>query len=262
MAKKDKCPDCPALPAWITTYGDMMSLLLTFFILLLSFSAIRQDEFQKAIGSLQGALGVLDGEPVLTSPIKLEIPITKGEIAEAKPRIEEAMAEIQEQIEQENQQQNVEVTQGKEGIIIRIKDQALFNRGQAEIKPEFADLLVRIGAILAQMPNSVDIEGHTDDVPISNERFPNNHWLSTARALKVLDVFSYQAGIDRQRLSAIGYGEYRPLFPNDSPENQAKNRRVEIKVRYVQGAEQLPPEQVQQLLDEGGMGVAEPGEKR
>jgi len=257
MAKKEKCPDCPALPAWITTYGDMMSLLLTFFILLLSFSAIRQEEFNKAVGSLQGALGVLDGEPVLISPIKMEIPVTKGEIFEARPRIEEAMAEIQEQIEQEQQQQNIEVSQGQEGIIIRIRDQALFDRGQAEVKPEFLELLVKIGAILAQMPNAIDIEGHTDDVPIHNERFPNNHWLSTARALKVLDVFSYQSGIDRGRLSAIGFGEYRPLFPNDTPENQARNRRVEIKVRYAQGAEQMPPERVRELLDEGGTGVAE-----
>ena len=94
MAKEKKCPDCPEMPAWLTTFGDLMALLLTFFVLLLSFSTTSQADFEKAIGALQGALGVLDGEPILTSPIKLHVPIVKGDITEARPTLKEAKAEM------------------------------------------------------------------------------------------------------------------------------------------------------------------------
>ena len=81
MAKQQKCPECPkGLPAWLATFGDLMSLLLCFFVLLLSFSTMKKQDFEKAVGSLQGALGVLPGEPILTSPIKLHVPIVRGDI--------------------------------------------------------------------------------------------------------------------------------------------------------------------------------------
>ena len=93
MAKQQKCPDCPAgLPAWLATFGDLMSLLLTFFVLLLSFSTTSKADFEKAMGSLHGALGVLTGEPILTSPIKLNIPIIRGDITEARPTLKDAKA--------------------------------------------------------------------------------------------------------------------------------------------------------------------------
>ena len=108
MAKEKKCPDCPEMPAWLTTFGDLMALLLTFFVLLLSFSTTSQADFEKAIGALQGALGVLDGEPILTSPIKLHVPIVKGDITEARPTLKEAKAEIEKEVEAQGQQKNVE----------------------------------------------------------------------------------------------------------------------------------------------------------
>ena len=95
MAKEKKCPACPELPAWLTTFGDLMALLLTFFVLLLSFSTTSQHDIEQAIGALQGALGVLDGEPILTSPVKLEVPIVKGTITEARPTIKDAKAELE-----------------------------------------------------------------------------------------------------------------------------------------------------------------------
>ena len=259
MAKQQKCPACPEMPAWLTTFGDLMALLLTFFVLLLSFSTTSQEDFEKAIGALQGALGVLDGEPILSSPIKLHVPIVKGDITEARPTLKDAKAEIEKEIEAEGQQDNVEVVQGPEGIIIRIKDRAAFDSGKADIKDEFKSLLSRIGVVVNQMSNEVEIEGHTDNVPIENEEFGNNHWLSMARALQVLDYFAEEVGLERSRLSAKGSGEFKPLVPNDSFANRAKNRRVEIHVKYASGAEEVKPDSVLKLMDAVGVGVVDEG---
>lgn len=259
MARKsrEECPDCPKpAPAWLTTFSDLMSLLLTFFVLLLSMSTTSAGDFKKAIGSLQGALGVLSGEPILTSPIEMHIPIIKGDITEARPTLNDAKAEIEKEIEAENQAQNIEVVQTSEGFTIRIRNNAIFGSGEADIKEDLLPLLNRIGGVLAHMPNNiVEIEGHTDNVPIHNERFPNNFWLSGARAQNVLDLFVDMVGIAPERLSAIGRGEFRPLVPNDSPENRRQNRRVEIKIRHAQGGEETPPENVRQLLKEADLDV-------
>jgi len=258
--KQQKCPDCPKIAAWITTFSDLMSLLLTFFVLLLSFSTVNQDDFENAIGALQGALGVLDGEPILSSPIKLHVPIVKGDITEARPTMNDAKAEIVTITEEEQQQQNVQVTQGEEGIVIRIRDRAVFDSGRAGIRAEFKSLLSRIGQVINRMPNQVVIEGHTDNVPISNDAFRNNHWLSSARALQVLDYFADDVGVARPRLSAIGFGEYHPLDPQadlNDPTVRAQNRRVEIRILYNKEAEEAEPDSVRQLIGEFGLGVGE-----
>jgi chemotaxis protein MotB len=253
MAQKTKCEDCPALPAWITTYGDMMSLLLTFFILLLSFSTIEIAKFTTAAGSFQGYLGVLDGEPRLVSPIQMYVPFSRGEELDALHTLRQAMVEIEEDIEAAGEQEDIEVVKGTEGMVIRIRDQAVFGSGEADIKPALRPLLLQIGAALAHIPNQIEIEGHTDNIPISSGRFPSNHWLSTTRAMRVLDLFAAESGIDGARLSATGFGEHRPLVANDTPEGRAKNRRVEIKVRYDKGDQTAPPAEVQQLLQQNGL---------
>ena len=108
------------------------------------------------------------------------------------------------------------------------------------------------------MPKPDEIEEHTDNRPISKEDGKSNNWLSKARALKVLDIVVDEVGMDPGRLSAVGYGEYRPVDPavdNDAEENRAINRRVEIKVRYTEGEEEIAPENVRQLLEEAELGV-------
>lgn len=232
-----------------------MSLLLTFFVLLLSFSTTSQEDFEKAIGALQGALGVLAGEPIMTSPIKMHVPIVRGDITEARPTMKDAQAEIEQEIEAQDQKENVEVMQGPEGVIIRIRDQALFDTGKADLKPEILPLLNTIGAVISRMPNAVEIEGHTDNVPISNDEFGNNHWLSSARALQVLDVFAGEVGIEPRRLSAVGHGQFKPLVENDSPENRSQNRRVEIKIRFDEDEEDVSKEGVEKFLQEAELGV-------
>lgn len=255
MAKKEKCPECPAMPAWITTYGDLMSLLLTFFILLLSFSSVSEDQFKKAQGALQGALGVLSGEPIMTSPIELYLPIVKGDITEARPTLNDAKAEIEKEMQAQGQAENVEVVEGPEGITIRIKEGVLFDTGRAAVKEEFKSTLSRIGTVLNQMDNEVVIEGHTDNVPIRTSEFANNHHLSGERALQVLDYFAREVGIQRTRMGVSGYGENKPLESNDTPEGRAKNRRVEIRVLYGEGEGEAQPDSVRGLIKAADLGV-------
>ena len=255
MAKKEKCPACPEMPSWLTTFGDLMALLLTFFVLLLSFSTTSEEDFQEAVGALQGALGVLDGEPILTSPVKLNVPIVKGDITEARPTMKDAKAELEEEMEGSGQDENVEVIQGPEGIIIRIKEGVLFPVGAADIRDEFKSTLSRIGAVLNQVENEVVIEGHTDNVPIETDDFINNHWLSAGRAGQVLDYFVNEVGIERTRMGMAGYGDNKPLAENDTFEGRAQNRRVEIRVLYGDGPEEAAPDSVKGLIEAASLQV-------
>jgi chemotaxis protein MotB len=116
----------------------------------------------------------------------------------------------------------------KKGVLISLEDSILFNFGKAEINASGYPVLDKIATVIQSIRNPVRIEGHTDDIPISTWRFPSNWELSTARAVQVLKYFITAGKIEPQRLSAVGYGEAKPVSPNDTPENRAKNRRVEI----------------------------------
>ena len=188
------------------------------------------------------------------------MPIVRGDITEARPTLKDAKSEIEKQVEAEGQQENVEIIESEDGITIRIKDNAVFSSGDAEIKSDILPLLNKIGGVLARLPNTVEIGGHTDNLPIQNEEFPNNHWLSSARALGVLDVFQNEVGMAAERMTAIGHGEFKPIVDNETDENRALNRRVEIKVRHREESEDSSPELVRQLLREADIGVEGEGE--
>lgn len=214
-------------PGWMVTFGDLMSLLLTFFVLLLSFSSIQQVEFEKALGSLKGALGVLPKEQSVIFRMKPYYP-RLSEVQNAKFR--KKLKELQRLIKEENLTDQIYLELNDIGILIRIESPVLFDLGDASIKPQAYPLLNKVLDMFKDWDNNIRIEGHTDDLPIHTSRFPSNWELSTARALSVLQYFVKSGQVDPKRLSAAGYGEYHPLLPNTTEENRAKNRRVEIYV--------------------------------
>ena len=116
------------------------------------------------------------------------------------------------------------------GVAIIFDDQVFFDLGRADLRPEGRELLLRLAPILARVPGTILVEGHTDNLPIHSGRFPSNWELSTARATTVVRFLAEHAGLDPRRLAAAGYGEWRPRFPNTSEANRARNRRVEIVV--------------------------------
>jgi chemotaxis protein MotB len=220
----DEEDDSIAIPEWVVTFGDMMSLLLTFFILLVSFSTIQEAKFQEAIGSLKGAFGVLKALPSV--PLNQEILRVQG-VEEAMAGLEEKLVEFREGLEKIQKSDKVEISRTEHGLAIRLDQEALFDSGKSELHPEALPILDGIVETLVSFPNAVRIEGHTDNLPIHSELFPSNWELSAARATAVLRRLQ-AGGIDPRRLSATGLGEWRPVANNDSPENRQRNRRVEI----------------------------------
>jgi len=219
-------------PAWMVTYGDLMSLLLTFFVLIVSFSSIELIKFQKALGSLKGALGIL---PKQQSVIFQKEPIIPLLSDYNERRIRKAATELRELIKKQGIDDKVKLEVTDKGILVRIDSPILFELGSADLKPEAFPILNKVIEMTRNWPNEIRIEGHTDDLPIHTDKFPSNWELSTARALSVLKYFLKKGNVEPERLSAAGYGEYHPLVPNTSPENRAKNRRVEI---YIESTKQ------------------------
>lgn len=235
MAKQKKCPECPPVgaPAYMNTYGDMMTLLVTFFVLLISYSTIEQKKFTMAMTSLRGALGVMTSSQGVSLPVS-SMPmfqIGKGRIDQI---IENIIQQIREQLQRSGMQDQVRMTQSKDQIHFSISEPLLFNSGQAEVKPTADSLLVLIAEILNTVPFEIRVEGHTDNIPIRTARFPSNWELSFARGIaltrKMIDF-----GVSPERFQVIGYGEYRPIADNTSNQGRALNRRVEIYVNLREG---------------------------
>ena len=214
---------------WMTTFSDMMMLLLTFFVLLYSMSVIDVNKFQEAMSSLKNKLGVLDGGKTITSA-ELVDRGTMGENLASSPQrnLKAVMSEMKTYIEKKQLENKVKMEMTQRGLVVRFTGQILYDIGEVNIKPGGKEVLNKAADILKQIPNNVMVEGHTDSWPIDTEKFPSNWELSTTRATNVIKYFIEQNGVKPSRLSAAGYSKYRPLEPNDSAENRAKNRRVEV----------------------------------
>lgn len=229
MRRKKKDETQPrGSPGWMVTYGDMVTLLLTFFVMLFAFSEIDKAKYDQIAYSLRGALGGL--------PSVLERGRTPHEeafsvldpIAVVTPEFEIFYDALQELLEDGELADLIEIFMEDRGLVVSFKEKLVFDLGSAEIKPAARDLLRRVGEILARGENLIRVEGHTCDLPICTERFPSNWELSVGRATNVTRFLIEEARIAPHRLSATGYAEFRPVLPNDSEENRAQNRRVDI----------------------------------
>ncbi len=230
--KKREGPKEQGAPMWMVTYGDMMSLLLTFFVLIVSFSQIEVSKFKAAIGSLRGALQPWNPDPTGSTMIM------SPTIRFGKARTtEEAIDEIMEVVEGEGLSNWVEVEETAGGIRIIFSDPVLFDVASDAMKPGVIGIIDKLVRVAEKIESrEVLIEGHTDDSPINTDRFPTNWELSAARALSVLKYFQSK-GFPPEKLVAVGYGEYRPrekLPPNATSAQKAVNRRVEIFLRMSQ----------------------------
>lgn len=217
-------------PAWVVTYGDMMSLLLVFFIMLLSFSEIDATKYRALTESLREAFGSQRVQDMHASP-PADSMITEGKGAMDQAILNELRSIIPQAFPGALPNEH----DGR-GYLLRVPGRVLFETGKADLRPEMKPHLRRMAELLANRPElTLRVDGHTDDVPISNERFASNWELSAARALAVVHFLIDECGISPSRLSAASFAESRPLVPNDSPEHRELNRRVEF--RFVQETE-------------------------
>ncbi|WP_456455864.1 OmpA/MotB family protein [Thermovibrio sp.] len=230
MARKKK-EECKAPPAWLTSFGDLMSLLLTFFILLYSMSTISLEKFYQAMKGIIEAFGghyVVYEERVISGK---NIPVQMPNMY-PKMRTRRALEEKLSQIRENLRKLGIKSEVVKYGSVIklRINTDKLFPPGSDRPYPQAIPIIMDLCKKLKELDLPITIEGYTDNIPIKSSRFPSNWELSAARAVSVLRLF-LQCGYDPKKLSAAGFGPYHPIAPNNTPEGRAKNRRIEIAIK-------------------------------
>ena len=297
-----------AIPKWLPTFADMMTLLMCFFVLLLTFAEMDIKRYEQIAGSMSEAFGVqrrivAESVPMGTSVIALEFspgvprptpisepyrqddalpePAPDAAADEATPDLElteqmkrnvEAQiratqadaAALAEKLTGEIARGEVEIETSGRRIVVRIRERGSFASGSAELKPEYQALMRQFRDVLAAQEGAVEVQGHTDDVPIATARFRSNWELSSARAVSVAEPLLEGGVLDPRRLSVTGFADARPLVANDSADARARNRRVEIVID--QGIDRQLREQLDALktvdpayyrslrLDEAGEG--------
>ncbi|MBL6933444.1 MAG: OmpA family protein [Rhodospirillales bacterium] len=257
-------------PLWMTTFADLMSLLLTLFVLMLTFAKMDVEKYQQLAGSMKNAFGVQyikklagiieeDGGPmgvttkskVPKAVVELQIDDTIGDDEKPEEEIIEPPADedtlaatveaaIAEQISQSSA--NVEEREGE--VIVRFPGKFAFPSGAETLTTEFLVALNNLATVIEKSDGDVIIAGHTDDLPISTERFRSNWDLSAARANSVVHYLLEFTEISSSRLAAMGYADSRPLAPNDSEESRSLNRRVEVVIRKTATPKTMPVEEI------------------
>lgn len=231
----------PSSPLWMTTYGDLMTQILIFFVLLFSLSNVDTSKFDIAMTSLQGSLGIIESGKAITEGSF----INEGDIGKyfASAEEEEQFQMLEQEIEDvidKNDIRGIQVTHDERGLIIRFVEGVLFDLGKADIKQDAMLILEEIVPILKESQKHIRVEGHTDNLPINTTLFPSNWELSTTRAVNVVKYFIEKHNFSPSILSAAGYGEYRPVAPNDSAKHRALNRRVDIVILKSISEDQEP----------------------
>jgi chemotaxis protein MotB len=285
--EESKCECPPGLPGYLATFADLMSLLMCFFVLLLSFSEMDALKFKRLAGSMKQAFGVQnqvnvnsipkgtsiiaqnfspgkpDPTPIQTvmqkttdsnqqtlevlcqAPIKKAIANQCGKgkdsaeaasanqalIAQIKAltaKTENDAVNIAAKLEKEIRSNMIEVETKGRKIIIRVQEKGSFPSGSAELQPAFIPVLDKLREAIKHISGPIAFEGHTDNVPIHTYEFPSNWDLSVARALAVFHGVVDGSDLDQSGMSITGWGDTQPLVPNDTPEDRARNRRVEI----------------------------------
>lgn len=220
----------PTAPFWMTTYGDMVTLLLTFFILMFAMSTVNEQKFFEAAASLSKALGVLDKNVSVIGERSIAIGLAGN--AEEQLDMLEALDQISEVFEEESLEDVAEIDIiGPGEILIRLGDEVLFDPGEAFLTVKARRVLTGITRSLVGKTKEIYVEGHTDNVPINSAEFPSNWELSSARALSVVKLMQ-EVGIPPDQLGAIAHGEFHPLDLNNTPAGRAKNRRVELYITW------------------------------
>jgi len=253
------------VPPWVMTFADLMTLLMCFFVLLLAFSEMDVSKFKQLSGSMKNAFGVQaeievkmipkgtsviaqefsPGRPdptaintvrqftIDSNQSTLDVLDKKSELVK---ETEEHAKRLRLSLQEEIRRGSVSVETEGMRIIIRILEKASFNSGSADVRPDFEQVLQKIGSMIDNNSGMVTVSGHTDNVPIRNGRFRSNWDLSTSRAVSVTHELLKTSDADERRFTVTGHADTRPRADNLTAENRAKNRRVEIAI--VRGGDQ------------------------
>jgi len=250
MARKKEPEKQPNHERWLVSYGDLLTLLLAVFVVMYAMSQSDKKKAEEVMQSMQAAFGMAQaGAPapkinVIASnainPIPdikpgMAPPIDKRQNSANRPRtlasdsdFRHIKSAIEAYLTKEGFRERVNVTITKRGLVVSLKEAGFFDSGSAVVKPQSLTAIAAIAETLNNYSNEIRVEGHTDNVPIKTPQFRSNWELSTTRSNNIMHVLSESYGLVSERFSTVGYGEYRPVDTNDSPEGRAKNRRVDI----------------------------------
>ena len=233
MAKKRKKEENDERLGWMITFSDLITLMFTFFVLLLSMCSLEAGKIYQLQNNFVDAIGVLFEGKYSEERFRV-VMSTKKEIDESVLKTNKLFRQfsgLKTRLLDVNKQGSVEFEEQEKGLSIIIRDDLLFSSGRAEINPSGMSVLRAIGSRFEKFEGEVIVEGHTDNVPSNTERFPSNWELSTARAVSTVKYMTEELGVSPVVLSAAGYGDTKPRASNDTPDNRSKNRRIEIIVK-------------------------------
>lgn len=208
---------------WLLTYSDLITLLMIFFVVMYSMSQVDKAKFAAVAQQLSIVMGG-GSETVLVDPgsgIMKDLPNSPNE------QMDEAAKSLEEYIVQNGLGTMAKIYRDERGLIISLNEGLLFDLGSAEVDDKSKEILAKIASSVKPMPNFVRIEGFTDNIPIKTARFASNWELASQRAINVAKIMM-DNGIAGERISTVSYGEYRPMYPNDSNEHKKLNRKVDI----------------------------------
>ena len=257
MDDDNECEECEeGAPAWLATFADLMSLLMCFFVLLLSFSEMDIQKYKQVAGSMKHAFGLqrtvkADAIPRGTSVIKQEFSPGKPEPTVMKimkqntqddardelkvnssisAEVEELLARIEGSLQEEIENEVLEIIATSDGVMIRVREADSFPSGSAMLQTGFMPVLDKLQSLLDETEGRIIVAGHTDNVPISSSIYPSNWVLSAARAASVVHYLSEIRLTDPSRIEIRAFSDTQPVAKNDTAENRAKNRRIEINI--------------------------------
>lgn len=255
----DKCK-CPSgIPGWVMTFADLMSLLMCFFVLLLSFSEMDIQKYKQIAGSMKTAFGIQrsipaheipkgtsiiaknfsPGKPTKTILSKIQQEAADDVNKKLKsPTVDEIKTQadarkVADTLKTEISEGKLEIEVKDKDIIIRIKEKNSFVSGSSKLTPSFGPVIKKIDQAIRNVDGTIKVGGHTDDNPISTSEYRSNWELSTARAVSVAHALMEEGKIDENRFEIVGYGDTKPLVPNTTEENRAQNRRVDIVIQQA-----------------------------
>jgi chemotaxis protein MotB len=249
---KRKKAGAAGAPVWIVTFADLATLLLTFFILLLSFAEIDIEKYKAMAGSLSVAFGsgslIADGgglsieisneynrldpdKPLQAEPELIDERLPSDGVKPMSEGVITLASNLIRELENEVASGALSINYDQRQVIIRFSDDATFLSGDATIKKKMLPIIERIVGVLRHCRGDVVVAGYTDDRPIASSRYRSNWDLSAARAVSVVHELVLNRDVPADRVMAAGRAETNPLVPNNSPENRAVNRRVEIAIR-------------------------------
>ena len=259
MARRKEDPP-KGSPAWMNTFADLMNLLLCFFVMLFSMSSVNEEKFEKVIASFQSTFSILpgggasigEGELISSGISQLENfdsyynqqlssqsdgqteeekDITEAYEQQELEESEDMAQQLENALSQYGIQDDVEVDFNAEYVTLNMNGALLFDSASAELRDEAYPLVNKLGKRLVTYDNNIiEVEGHTDNVPIHSSKYEDNNVLSMYRALAVANYLRDTTTLDPAYIKSSGRGEYVPIADNATPEGRARNRRVEIKI--------------------------------